>query len=284
MNTELTLGGLFEGIGGFPLAAQWAGIKPVWSNEIDPYACRVLRKNFKHEIIEDDIKNLGKHNLIPTDIISGGFPCQPFSTAGKRRGKEDNRYLWPQMFRIIQELRPTYVIGENVPGIITMENGKILDRIFSDLESEGYTVETFIIPACGVEAWHRRERIWIVSYRDNSNTPHTNTTGSGLHRSKEQQQGEAELQHEQKRDSKGLGKDVSNSDGKGLQRSRYELREQKTKSKSGIELGGWWATEPDVGRVAHGVPNRMDRIKGLGNSIVPQIALEIFMHIKQISK
>jgi len=107
----MTLGSLFAGIGGFELAATWAGIEPIWSNEIDSYCCKVLNKNFNHEIIEKDIREIGKHNLKRVDIISGGDPCQPNSVAGLGKGKEDHRFLWPQMFRIIRELHPPWIIN-----------------------------------------------------------------------------------------------------------------------------------------------------------------------------
>lgn len=177
----MTLGGLFSGIGGFELAAQWAGITPLWSNEIDRRACQVLRKRFTHEIIEKDIREIGRHNLAPVDIICGGFPCQPFSSAGHRRGKEDDRYLWPEMLRIIEELRPAWVIGENVAGLTSMgqpglfsvledeetgitEESLVLPEIIEGLEKAGYRVQVLNIPACGYYAEHRRERLWIVAY------------------------------------------------------------------------------------------------------------------------
>lgn len=164
---SLKYAGLFEGIGGFALAAQWAGFTPVWSNEIDPFCCKVLRKNFNHEIIEADIRDCGKgrkHELRPVDIICGGFPCQPFSVAGKREAEKDDRHLWPEKFRIITELRPRLVVAENVPGIITISGGLVFEQVCADLESEGYEVQPLIIPACAVDAPHRRDRVWIVAH------------------------------------------------------------------------------------------------------------------------
>lgn len=149
---------LFSGIGGFSLAASWAGITPIQFVEYDQYCQKVLDKNFKGVPIHGDIKTYhGQPGS--ADIISGGFPCQPFSIAGKRKGKEDDRYLWPEMLRIIKEVRPAWVLGENVTGIVNME----LDKVLSDLESEGYETQAFIIPACSVDAPHRRDRIWIVA-------------------------------------------------------------------------------------------------------------------------
>jgi len=168
----MTHGQLFAGIGGFGLAAQWAGIENVWANENDSFCCKVLRKNFPNlEVHEKDIREIGKHNLKSVDIISGGFPCQPFSQAGKRKGKEDNRYLWDEMLRVISEIKPSWVIGENVAGILSMDNGKTFDGICTSLEDEGYSLECYNIPACGIGAWHKRERIWIIAHSDSIRKP-----------------------------------------------------------------------------------------------------------------
>ncbi len=327
----MTLGSLFSGIGGFELAATWAGIEPIWSNEIDPFCCKVLRKNFKHEIIEKDIREIGKHNLKSVDIITGGFPCQPFSQAGKRKGTKDDRYLWPEMLRIIREIKPSYVIGENVAGLLSMENGKTLEGILTDLENEGYRAETFTIPACAVGAWHRRSRIWIIAYngswntwgrheskqakmrryesgqnsktsnsfsgQDNSggiskrkletskaleNVPYTNSRrleGSGSER---------ERTKYAKRDNREEGEDVSNSTVKRLPKSRQAgIGELQKEDKKGLDnrpsKSNWWETEPNVGRVANGIPGRVDIRKGLGNAIVPQVAYELFKAINHLN-
>jgi len=157
---------LFSGIGGFALAARWAGFETVQFVEIDKFCQKVLNKNFPGVPIHDDIKTFHWTEASPF-ILTGGFPCQPFSCAGKRRGKEDDRFLWPEMLRVISEARPTWVIGENVAGFINMG----LDDCISDLENQGYEVQTFIIPACAVNAPHRRDRVWIVA--------HTSTAGTG---------------------------------------------------------------------------------------------------------
>ena len=165
-------GSLFAGIGGFELGFSRAGITPLWSNEKEAFPCKVLRKNFDHRIIEDDIRNIGKgrkHQLEAVDIICGGFPCQPFSNAGKREGRNDNRYLWPEMLRVIQEVRPKWIVGENVPGILTLEDGAVFEEICTSLETEGYQVQAFNIPACAVRAAHRRQRIWIIAHYDKIN-------------------------------------------------------------------------------------------------------------------
>jgi DNA (cytosine-5)-methyltransferase 1 len=162
---------LFSGIGGFSLGLEAAGMKTVAFCEIDKYCRRVLEKRFPGVPIFEDIRQLTKQSLQeagvmsdaePIDLICGGFPCQPFSVAGKQRGKDDDRYLWPEMLRVISEVRPNWVIGENVPGIIKLA----LDNVLSDLEGIGYTCQPFTIPACAVNAPHKRDRVWIVAYSD----------------------------------------------------------------------------------------------------------------------
>lgn len=160
MTKKLTVGSLFAGIGGFDFGLEKAGFEIKWQVELDDKCSDLLKKRFPKAKQYKDVKECGKQNLESVDLICGGFPCQPFSVAGKQDGSEDDRHLWPEMFRIIQELKPRWVIGENVTGIIKMA----LDDCLFDLESAGYTVQTFIIPACGAEAHHRRDRIWIVAH------------------------------------------------------------------------------------------------------------------------
>lgn len=166
---------LFAGIGGFGLAGHWAGIKTVCQVEIDPFCRRVLEKNFPHAHRHDDIHTFnGRPWRGSIDIVSGGFPCQPYSHAGQRKGNDDDRALWPQMLRVIREVGPAWVVGENVAGLISMDGGRVFDGIVTDLEDAGYTVEAFVIPACAVGAPHRRDRVWIVAHRD-----HIKRNGSG---------------------------------------------------------------------------------------------------------
>lgn len=166
VSRELTHLSLFSGIGGLDLAAEWAGFRTVGQCEWADYPRAVLEKHWPDVYKWRDIRTLTKESfyehtgLRTVDIISGGFPCQPFSVAGKQRGKNDDRYLWPEMLRVIRELQPTWVIGENVPGIINLA----LDTVLSDLEAEGYEVQCFLVPACGVDAPHKRYRVCIVAY------------------------------------------------------------------------------------------------------------------------
>jgi len=158
----MTVGSLFSGIGGFDLGLERAGMTIKWQVEIDDFCNKVLEKHWPDVKRYRDIKELRGDELEPVDLICGGFPCQPFSTAGKRRSKEDDRYLWPEMLRVIRAVRPNWIIGENVAGIVSLA----LDDVLSDLESEGYSCQSFIIPACAVNAPHRRDRVWIIAHRN----------------------------------------------------------------------------------------------------------------------
>ena len=155
---------LFAGIGGFGLAGHWAGIETVCQVEIDPFCQKVLAKNFPNAHRHADIKTFDGRPWRGIDIVSGGFPCQPYSLAGKRAGNDDDRALWPEMLRVIREVAPTWVVGENVAGLISMDGGRVFDFIVTDLENAGYSVETFIVPAVGVGAPHKRDRVWIVAH------------------------------------------------------------------------------------------------------------------------
>ena len=161
---------LFAGIGGFDLAAEWMGWDTIVQVEIDEWCRKVLAKNFPHAKRFADIKQFdGKPHAGSVDLICGGFPCQPYSTAGKRLGKEDDRHLWPEMLRVIREVRPRWVVGENVSGLLSWNDGMVFDEVLTDLETEGYQVQAFVIPACAVNAPHRRDRLWIIAYNPGAN-------------------------------------------------------------------------------------------------------------------
>ena len=163
----MTHGSLFSGIGGFDLAAQWIGWENAFHCEIAEFPRKVLHHYWPNAISYENIKETdftqwrGK-----IDVISGGFPCQPYSLAGKRLGKEDDSHLWPEMLRCIREIKPRWVVGENVFGIVNWNGGLVFDEVQSDLEAEGYEVQAFVLPACAVNAPHRRDRVWFVAYRN----------------------------------------------------------------------------------------------------------------------
>jgi DNA (cytosine-5)-methyltransferase 1 len=260
---------LFSGIGGFALAAKWAGINTVAFCEIEPFAQKVLKKNFPSVPVFPDIYKLKRSNINETvDIITGGFPCQPFSIAGKKRGTDDDRDLWPEMYRIIKEFKPTWVIGENVANFV----GMAFERTKTDLESEGYEVQPLIIPACGLNAPHKRDRVWILAYSDSNRRAKGNRENSGVDETGENTYREGKADTNNIRRS---SEDVAYT--KIIHAQRLDDR-----SGEGKPWGSsWWETEPRLDRVAHGVPNRVDRLKGIGNAIVPQVAYQIMKGIKK---
>ena len=247
---------LFSGIGGFSLGLERAGFKTIAFCEIDPFCRKVLNKHWPDVPIYEDIRELDG-NEITADVITGGYPCQPFSQAGKRRGEEDDRHLWPEMYRLIKIVRPRWVIAENVAGHISMG----LDTVLSDLEAEDYTCWTFVIPACAIDAKHRRDRVWIVGYSKNMqrNGEHDNATESKRQISKFRAASSEKV--------------ISNTANNGSHRKKRDEAEQGgNQSIDRLFIGrNTWATEPNVGRVAHGVSNRVDRLKSLGNAAIPQI-------------
>jgi DNA (cytosine-5)-methyltransferase 1 len=159
---------LFSGIGGFALGLQKVGFETVAFCDIEKYCQHLLKQKWNGIKIYSDVREITKEKfkadgIESPEIITGGFPCQPFSVAGSRKGTDDNRHLWPEMFRIIKEFKPRWIIGENVRGIVSIQDGLVFETVCTDLESEGYEVQTFNIPAVGVGAPHKRERIWIVA-------------------------------------------------------------------------------------------------------------------------
>lgn len=161
----MTHASLFSGIGGFDLAAEWAGWQNVMHCEINPFCQTILKHYWPHATTYTDITKTdftiwrGR-----VDVLSGGFPCQPFSFAGQRQGTADPRHLWPEMLRAIREIKPKWVVGENVFGLVNWSNGLVFQQVQADMESEGYQVQAYILPACAVNAPHRRDRVWFVAY------------------------------------------------------------------------------------------------------------------------
>lgn len=363
---------LFSGIGGFALACEWAGIETIGFVEIDKFCQKVLRKHWPNVPIVEDIHDIEKIKQVVTnaksrtnreykteserwsdnsgciqryrefnsgisigtvDLITGGFPCQPFSVAGKQRGKEDDRYLWPAMLNVIQKLKPTWVIGENVAGIVNMA----LDTVLSDLADAGYEVQPFVIPACAVNAPHRRDRVWIIANakhngrdrakeqgkhnkiqpkeqtgqklcnmqfkgtdslwndeRKNEITPDSNRTGNGTPTGGTDGNRQTEIKESELPQPEYIGQDshASNTINKGLQGGeRAESHgQQRTPTLRSITQcnsipdwsENWYEVATEFCRVAYGIPDRVDRLKSLGNAIVPQVVYQILKGIAEI--
>ena len=254
---------LFSGIGGFALAARLVGWETVGFCEIDPYCQRGLAKHWPRVPIHDDIRRFEWRE--PVDIITAGFPCQPFSVAGKRAGADDERHLWPELARVLGEIRPRYAVLENVPGLLSGGRGYWFGEVLGDLAEIGYNAEWHVISAADVGAPHLRKRVWIIAYPS-----------------------EPELRLESGRRHGENGASEAEPGNDGTQEfMAYAGRERQLQPKVGVgEIGrrltngGWWATEPDVGRVADGIPRRVDRLKALGNAIVPQVAEVIFRSLE----
>ena len=361
---------LFSGIGGFSLGLERAGMKTVAFCEIEQFPRKVLKKNFPGVPIYEDIRKLTAERLAadgigPIDVICGGFPCQPFSVAGKRKGQADDRDLWPEMFRVVKDVRPSWVVAENVTGlaslgkpvgpcevesetlqrledhdylhkVLTQEELLYLGIVVTDLERAGYRLpETLdgtpiipVIPAGAVGAWHRRARVWIIAYA--SSTGPFPAAFAGLHREEESrgtrdeeperrssvlpnatserwkqeggdfespsersggiceirsdtggQRSEARISEPGQRQEGITEKSINHSEGwnvtnsgeSRLSKPQCEDIPGARRRKEGGTIAecNWWAVEPDVGRVAHGVSRRVDRLKGLGNAVVPQV-------------
>lgn len=235
-NDPLRVLDLFSGIGGFSLGLErTGGFETVAFCEINPFGRKVLRRHWPSVPIFPDVRKLTGEQVGPIDVICGGFPCQPFSQAGARRGAADERYLWPEMLRLIREIKPAWVCGENVVGIVGME----LENICASLEGEGYAVQPLIIPASSVGAPHDRKRVWILAHRDNGSDP--------VRWNREFQ--EIAL-------DEGLG-------GNNRRRTPQSI------------AGEWRENEPRPYGVADGIPDRVDRNNALGATVVPQVVTQI---------
>ena len=351
---ELRILDLFSGIGGFSYATEKlvGGFKTVAFCEQDEFAQMVLKKHWKDIPIYEDVRTIDATRLGTIDIVCGGFPCQAVSQAGLQKGEEDERWLWDEMFRVVQDCKPKWVIGENVRGLVTIREGFLFEKVQSDLESEGYEVQSFVIPAAAVGAWHLRERVWILARRSSntnciddtigrinrdvskvSGSGQVNTSGSGtnvrreLEPSKDGQMDSKKQYNVSNTKSKRLqrwsecttiskeGNKISDSRSgsdkdnvsntisqRGCSRETWredakDVRERSTSEKhrrgnserrmgdldDGLSeaLFGHFSEEPkDTPRVSQNQKDRAKKLKALGNSIVPQVAAELFRAIK----
>lgn len=316
---------LCSGIGGFALGFEQAGLShPVMFCDIEPWSRQVLAKHWPDVPIAEDVKELSNDpgNLVPDcDILTAGYPCQPFSLAGKQRGAEDDRHIWPYIRRIVAFKRPTWCVFENVYGHVALG----LDQVLADLEAEGYASRTFIVPACGVEAPHRRDRLWIIAHTDSESEPDVSGHGGEGQRLGASNVGNSDSSQccwdieatEQGGRQQGLAagcEDVADTDSKrGCSRDAkrqdagdagkspgcqgYDTRGMETRqpqsSMGGMAYGlstrmdgfnGFEREPEDIPRVSTGIKGRTNRLRGLGNAIVPQIAERIGLTIKQMEQ
>jgi len=299
---------LFSGIGGFDLAAQWAGWTNIVSCEINPFGRKVLSHYWPDAYHHDDIHTLTIEKINEkvtgrfgadwrTDdiVLTGGFPCQPYSLAGKRLGKEDDRHLWPEMLRVIREVRPTFIVGENVYGLVNWSDGLVFDEVQTDLETAGYEVQAFVLPACAADAPHRRDRVWIVAKSIE------NTMRSGRLRGQPEQEGTKDGQQrnigtgdcnglclsegivtnalrigqKQPRNTRKRRSGLSCENSKGISWHNFPTQSPVCSRNDGLSAGLDGITFPKW---------RNESIKGAGNAIVPQIAFRIFETINQYNQ
>ena len=282
---------LCSGIGGFALGFEWAGLsQPVLFCDIEPWSRQVLAKHWPDVTIAEDVKELASdpRRFVPDcDILSCGYPCQPFSQAGKRGGEEDDRHIWPEIFAIIEAKRPRWVVCENVVGHISLG----LDKVLSDLaDKAGYELQTFCVGAVALDACHRRQRIWVIAaHADSESEPDGTKHEQRLERANNVGNSDSSQccwdikATEQGGRQQGLAarrKNVADTNSSRLRKQRWS--ESTPKKNQTVKCESRWLPKPPVGRVANGIPRRVDRLKGLGNAIVPQIAMRIGQTIKAV--
>ena len=307
-------GSLFSGIGGFDLAAEWMGWNNVFHCEWMPFPRQILKYHFPNSISYEDItKTDFTIHRGTIDILTGGFPCQPYSVSGKRLGKEDERHLWPEMLRAIQEIEPWFVVGENVRGLVNWNGGLVFEEVQADLENAGYEVIPFIIPACAVAAPHRRDRVWFVAHANNKGRSSRLEEIQGKNGEIPEWNNDAESCNASERRINAL-KDI---DKNVEQRFTFNTNRERFKRSISTELIGQFSDEKNVTEVNllsvgrrrkkisferfptqspicggdDGLPTELDgitfskwrneSIKGYGNAVVPQLVYQIFKAIEK---
>lgn len=290
----MTHGSLFSGMGGFDLAAEWMGWENVFHCEKNEFCQKILKYYWPEAKSYEDITktdfSIWKGRI---DILSGGFPCQPYSVAGKRKGKQDERHLWPEMLRAIQEITPPWIVGENVRGLINWNGGMVFEEVQADLEAEGYEVQPFLLPACSINAPHRRDRIWFVAYSDNNRNSRTTRENENESR-KERLQERNKM--EQSNESSCLRKFSSNSNSSKQQgKFKCKQREEEFNRRNSTYYRTRWEEFPTQTPICNGddgISSKLDTItfpkwrtesiSAGGNAIVPQVALQIFKAIEDV--
>jgi DNA (cytosine-5)-methyltransferase 1 len=284
----MTHASLFSGIGGFDLAAEWMGWTNVFNCEWEEFPRKVLKHHFPNAIQHGDIQELDATAYAGRiDILTGGFPCQPYSLAGKRKGKEDERHLWPEMLRVIRECAPRYVVGENVRGLVGWNGGMVFEEVCADLEAQGYAVQPFLLPAAGVGAPHRRDRVWFVAHADDKR-------GSNGHGKVQGPDGEVRQRDDRSKPCDAGGGNASDTKVPRGEGERIQGQGQvQFNGRGGKDMAAAWQEFPTftpvcgaddgLSRVLDGItfPKwRRESIKAYGNAIVPQVALQIFKAIE----
>lgn len=303
------IGSLFSGVGGLDLGLHWAGFETAFFVEINPYCQKVLNKNFPGVPVYENIKEVDFSKTPQVDGIVGGFPCQPASVAGKRRGANDERWLWPEFARAIRAVRPKFVIIENVPGLLTVDGGRCFQEVLSDLVACGLDVEWTVFPASALGAWHRRERLWIVAYAVNEGSLWAESEKPGFpigprlgcacevlpdadrFNDVRQRYGTGPLQRQRREASevcrtlshadclrlekrqiirKDQAKECATASGSDRRRIFGESAKRRLAEHSRRNRATAWNPLSEVCRISSGTPNRVDRIRGLGNAVVPQ--------------
>ena len=284
-------GSLFSGIGGFDLAAQWMGWQNVFHCEWEDFPRKILKHHFPKSVSYGDIKKTDfTIHRGQIDILSGGFPCQPYSVAGKREGKNDDRHLWPEMLRAIREIKPRYVVGENVRGLLSWNGGLVFDEVQSDLEDEGFEVISFILPAASVNAPHKRDRVWFVAHANDQGGRGKLGDISKANGEVSQRNDHAEFSYPSKQH------DATNAQGSGRTPcTEGQGQEQSRRGDGRGRISTHWDSFPSQPPVLcgdDGIPRELDgitfpkwrkeSIKGYGNAIVPQVVYPIFKAIERL--
>ena len=294
----MTHGSLFSGIGGFDLAAEWMGWENKFHCEWNEFGKKVLNYYWPNSESFHDITKTDFTKYAGTiDIISGGFPCQPYSTAGKRLGKEDERHLWPEMLRAIQEIKPRWVVGENVRGLVNWNEGLVFHEVQSDLENAGYEVQPFLLPAASVNAPHKRDRIWFIAHSNNKRG------GSGFKQVQKENGKISKRYNYPKSCDTDIQWHIANSCDKGLQGReikgsfKEKKREGEYDRNSSRQVSIGWENFPTQAPICNGddgISSRLDSItfskwrtesiKAGGNAVVPQVVHQIFKAIEEYER